>query len=235
MSTQHPEAEHQVASLDEALVAEYLRRHPDFFLRQRALVAELRIPHDVRPALSLIEYQVQVLRDEGTRLRARLDELLRIARSNDRLVEQLHRLTLELLDADSLETVLDALQQNLQHSFHADTVHVILITPLSAQANASLWKPDHPDAARLAKLFQDNRPLCGRLTDEQLQLAFGERAATVKSAALIPLVDGAAQGLLAIGSHNPEHYRPDQGTLFLRQLGAMLARAIHRHLLVNRA
>lgn len=234
MSTQYPEAERRVESLDEVLIAEYLRCHPDFFLRQRTLVAGLRIPHEVRPARSLIEYQVQVLRDEAFQLRARLDELLRIARGNDRLVEQLHRLTLELLDADSLETVLDALRQNLQHSFHADAVHIILITPLPAQANASVWKPDHPDAARLAKLFGGDRPLCGRLNDEQMQLAFGELATGVKSAALIPLADGAAQGLLAIGSHNPEHYRPDQGTVFLRQLGALLARAIHRHLLAGR-
>lgn len=235
MSTQYPGAKRQVESLDEALIAEYLRCHPDFFLRQRALVAELRIPHDVRPARSLIEYQMQVLRDETAQLGARLDELLRIARSNDRLMEQLHRLTLELLDADSLETALDALRQSLRHSFHADAVHIILITPLPAQANASVWEPDHPDAGRLAKLFRDDRPLCGRLNDEQMQLAFGDLAAEVKSAALIPLADGAAQGVLAIGSHNPEHYRPDQGTTFLRQLGAMLARAIHRHLLASHA
>ncbi|MCO6441576.1 MAG: DUF484 family protein [Nitrococcus mobilis] len=229
MSTQRAE------SLDEILIAEYLRRHPDFFLRQRELVAELRIPHDVRPARSLIEYQVQVLRDETAQLRAHLNELLRIARSNDRLVQQLHRLTLELLDADSLETVCDALRQSLRHSFHVDAVHIILITALPAQVNASVWPPDHPDAARLAKLFRGDRPICGRLNDEDMRLAFGELAIRVKSAALIPLADGATQGLLAIGSHNPEHYRPDQGTIFLRQLGALLGRAIQRHLPASQA
>lgn len=235
MNTQYPETEHRVDSLDEVLIADYLRCHPDFFLRQRDLAAELRIPHDVHPARSLIEYQVQVLRDEASRLRARLDELLHIARGNDRLVEQLHRLTLELLDADSLETVIDALRQSLQHSFHADAVHIILVTPLPVRVNASVWKPDHPDATRLAKFCGGDRPVCGRFNDEQMQLAFGELAAKIKSAALIPLTDGAAQGLLAIGSHDPQHYRPDQGTMFLRQLGAMLARAIHRHLLASHA
>lgn len=235
MSTQHPKTEPRAESLDEASIAQYLRRHPDFFLRQRELVTELRIPHEVRPARSLIEYQVQLLRDETSRLRARLDELLHIARGNDRLMEQLHRLTLELIDADSLETALDALRRSLQQSFHADAVHIILITPLPAQANACVWKPDHPDAARLAKLCRGDQPVCGQLDDEQRQLAFGELAAAVKSAALIPLADGAARGLLAIGSHNPEHYRSDQGTVFLRQLGALLGRAIHRHLLASQA
>lgn len=229
MSTQRAE------SLDEILIAEYLQRHPDFFLRQRELVAELRIPHDVRPARSLIEYQVQVLRDETARLRSHLDELLRIARSNDRLMRQLHHLTLELLDADSLETVCDALRQSLRQSFHVDAVHIILITALPAQANVSVWSPDHPGAARLAKLFGGDRPICGRLNDEDMRLAFGELATGIKSAALIPLADGATQGLLAIGSHHPEHYRPDQGTIFLRQLGALLGRAIQRHLPASRA
>lgn len=235
MSTQQSETERCTESLDEALVAQYLRHHPDFFLRQRALLTELRIPHEVRPARSLIEYQVQVLRDEKLRLHARLNELLHIARSNDRLIEQLHRLTLELLDADSLETAFDVLQQNLQHGFDANRVHIILVTALPAQANASVWKPHHPNADRLAKLLRGDRPLCGQLSDEQLQLAFGELAADVKSAALIPLAHGAARGLLAIGSHDPEHYRPDQGTIFLRQLGAMVSRAIHHHLLVSQA
>lgn len=235
MSTQQSETERGTESLDEALVAQYLRDNPDFFLRQRALLTELRIPHEVRPARSLIEYQVQVLRDEKLRLHARLNELLRIARNNDRLVEQLHRLTLELLDADSLETVFDALQQNLQQSFHAQAVHIILITALPAQANASVWKPNDPNATRLAKLLRGDRPLCGQLNEDQLQLAFGELAATVKSAALIPLAHGIARGLLAIGSHDPEHYRPDQGTIFLRQLGAMVGRAIHHHLLASQA
>lgn len=229
MSTQ------QAESLDEGLIAQYLQRHPDFFCRQRELLAKLRIPHDVRPARSLIEYQVQVLRDETARLRAHLDELLRFARSNDRLMQQLHRLTLELLEADSLDSVFDALRQSLRQSFHADAVEVILITVLPAQVNASVWSPDHPDALRLTELFGDDRPVCGRLDEEHRQLAFGKLAAEVKSAALIPLADGPARGMLAIGSRNPEHYRPDQGTVFLRQLGALLGRAIQRHLRVSQA
>lgn len=235
MSRQYPEGECRAKSLDETLIAEYLRHHPDFFLRQRTLLTELRIPHEVRPARSLIEYQVQVLRDESSQLHARLDELLCVARSNDQLMGHLHRLTLDLLDADSLETVVDALRQSLQHSFHADAVRITLVTALPAQANVSVWPPNRAGAARLAKLIDADRPLCGQFNDESMQLAFGELAAKTNSAALIPLAHGAAQGLLAIGSHNPEHYRPDQGTVFLRQLGAMLGRAIHHHLLASQA
>lgn len=230
MSTQHPETKRRAEDLDEVQVLQYLRQHPDFFLRQRDLVTELRIPHEVQPARSLIEYQVQVLRDENARLRERLEDLLRIARSNDRLMDQLHRLTLELLVVDGLEAVLDALRTNLQDCFRADVVHIILVTASTVQANALVLHPEHPDVARLVKLCRHDRPLCGRLDGEQRQLAFGAPATEVKSAALIPLADGAARGLLAIGSHDPDHYRPEQGTVFLRQLGSMLGRAIRHQL-----
>ena len=35
----------EIKVLDDALVADYLRRHPEFFLNQDELLADLRIPH----------------------------------------------------------------------------------------------------------------------------------------------------------------------------------------------
>jgi uncharacterized protein len=50
---------------DEERIARYLTTHPDFFERNTALLAKLRLPH-VRSdsAVSLVERQVEVLRDQ---------------------------------------------------------------------------------------------------------------------------------------------------------------------------
>ena len=51
--------------LAEREVADFLRRHPDFFERHLALLTELVVPHSGRTgAVSLLERQVTVLRDQ---------------------------------------------------------------------------------------------------------------------------------------------------------------------------
>ena len=62
------------ASAD-APIAEYLRQNPEFFVRNEALLATLRLPH-VRGggAVSLVERQVEVLREKSQALESRLAE-----------------------------------------------------------------------------------------------------------------------------------------------------------------
>lgn len=216
--------------LDEAAVADFLRENPEFFLRQRDLLGELRIPHNVAPAVSLIEHQVDALRKEKRRLRWRLDDLLRVARENDRVAELLHRLTLELLDSPGLDATLVTLRDGLRADFRADIVNLVLIGETLPQANVAVLAPGHRDVARMSEHFRGNRPVVGRLSREQMRLAFGEHADDVQSAAVIPLDDTATRGLVAIGSRDPERYRGDQGTVFLTRLGDLVARTIRRAL-----
>ena len=54
--------------LQEEEVAEYLGRHPEFFLRHKVLLDNLQIPHQVKGAVSLFELQQE-------RQRERISEL----------------------------------------------------------------------------------------------------------------------------------------------------------------
>ena len=83
---------------------------------------------------------------------------------------------------------------------------------------------------RESPLLKAPRPLCGRLTREQLHFLFGDSAVAIGSTALVPLFDGRLLGLLAIGSYWPERFQPGMGTVFLRQLGAVAGRALQRYL-----
>lgn len=230
MTSQHNEQQAIAESVDEEAVAAFLKRDPEFFARHHELLQELHIPHDVSPAVSLIEYQVRVLRDEKQRVRRRLDELLRVARDNDRLAEQLHRLTLELLQGESLDAVLIALHEALQHSFRADQVCITLIGRNLPPVNARLLAPEDPAVTRIGEAFHDNRPQVGRLSNEHLGLAFGENIERIASAAVLPLSDGPARGLVAVASHDPERYRSDYGTVFLHRMADLVARAVRVHL-----
>src|SRR5271166_2488571 len=95
-------------ALDDASVAEYLQTYPDFFERNDALLGKLRLPHlrDAGSTVSLVERQVEVLRERNQSLERKLKELLDVARANDQLADRIHRLSQRLIKARLLpETV----------------------------------------------------------------------------------------------------------------------------------
>ena len=72
-------------TLNDPSVGEYLQTYPDFFERNGALLAKLRLPHlrDAGATVSLVERQVEVLRERNQTLERKLKELVDVARAND--------------------------------------------------------------------------------------------------------------------------------------------------------
>ena len=228
MSRQSTESAGTARTLDEQAVVDYLREHPDLLRRHRDVLVDLDIPHESGAAVSLVEYQVAVLREEARELSARLDQLLYIARDNDRLAEQLHRFTLELLAADDLESVLVALRDGLRQDFRADVVQVLLVGSGLPGSGVPVLAADDVEAIQLEEHFPGNTPVVGSLEPERMALIFGEQAETLASAAVIPMDETPLRGFIAIGSRDPDRYHDEQGTVFLGQLGALVARVLRR-------
>ncbi len=207
-------------------IAAFLERDPEFFLRHPQLVARLEIPHECGSASSLLTYQIRQLRGDNQRLRSRLDELLQVARDNDRLAEQLHRLSLELLDAQDRDALVAALREGLREQCRADLVSVALF-PDPREAPGPDTLPEHAREA-FADLLERGTARLGRLPATQAELLFGtEGGQRVASAAVVPVRDNhRIRGVMAVGSEQGDRYHPGQGTLFLEQLGAVAGRAL---------
>ena len=92
--------------LEEQVIADYLRKHPEFFSAHTGLLADIQIPHHTEGAVSLIERQVSVLREQQQETQRQLHALVQVARDNDRLNEQMQRLALALLEAADLPSTL---------------------------------------------------------------------------------------------------------------------------------
>lgn len=234
MSTQREE---EVIDAEmEATVARYLQEHPDFFSRHPAALVGLRVTHESGAAVSIIERQVALLRSERAEQEERLQQMVREAQRNERLSEQFNRLVLELLDAGSLDGVIEAVQRRMLKDFDADAV-VLRLFRSGASADASRaefvdWSESVMEA--FEKVIASRQPVCGRLRPGQLESLFADQADTIRSAALIPLAEQGAKspiyGLLAIGSHSAERFNRDMGTLFLEQIGRVLTRVLRPHL-----
>lgn len=205
--------------LNRARVAEWLESHPDFFRDQPELLDCLNLPHGCG-ASSLIEHQVHRLQDENRRLKGQLEQLSGIAGENERLMQRLHALTLELMDCTDVPAFVDLLCRRLAEDFQADVTRLNLLKPGPDLAGLEPVRalPDNPPPW-LNRLMEGGRAECGRLTRAKLECIFGADSA-ITSAALVP-VDGI--GVLAIGSTTPERFNPDMGTLFLE----LLAKTVH--------
>ncbi|WP_165674115.1 DUF484 family protein [Metapseudomonas otitidis] len=225
MSEKHPDASR---ALDSESVAAYLRQHPEFFVDHEELIPELRIPHQPGEAVSLVERQVKLLRERNIEMRHRLSQLMDVARDNDRLFDKTRRLVLDLLDANTLEEVVGAIEDSLRHEFQVPFVSLILFSDSTLPVGRSVSSAEAHQA--IGGLLVAGKTICGVLRAHELEFLFGaEEGAKVGSAAVVSLNHQGQHGLLAIGSPDPQHYKSSLGTLFLSYIAEVLARVLPRH------
>lgn len=228
MSIEH-KAKGESALPDDGVV-DYLLSHPEFFEVHADLLTKLKIPHPTGTAVSLIERQVEVLRQQHRQLERKLVDLIEVARANDALIERIHRLALALLEGATLPERLYALQEQLRERFGADEVSVFLLHPGSQDADAgpARWlTPEDPGLDQFRETLKSGKSHVGRLRPPQLEFLFGEQAERIASSALVPLGDKGSLGLLAVGSHDMERFSPTLGTAFLTRISELVTAALH--------
>lgn len=210
---------------DADTVAAYLSAHPEFFVDHDELILDLRIPHLPGGAVSLVERQVKLLRERNIEMRHRLSQLMDVARDNDRLFDKTRRLVLDLLDAGSLEEIIGAADESLRHEFQVPFVSLILFseTPLSVGRSASNAEAQQA----IGGLLAGGKTICGVLRPHELAFLFGEEASKEIGSAAVVALDN-QQGILAIGSRDPQHYKSSLGTLFLGYIAEVLTRVLPR-------
>ena len=230
MSTEHKAGLSGAAAELDNTVADYLTTHPEFFEAHSELLAKLKVPHPSGTAVSLIERQVEVLRQQHRQLERKLVDLVEVARSNDALIERIHRLALALLEGATLAERLYALQEELRERFGADEVSAFLLSTKAGDADAgpARWlKPSDAGLEQFNEFLKAGKPHVGRLRPPQLEFLFGEQAERIASAALVPLGDRGMLGLLAVGSHEVDRFSPTLGTAFLTRIGELVTAAVH--------
>jgi uncharacterized protein YigA (DUF484 family) len=231
MKQKLPSEEIQTELSWEEAVARYLEDHPDYFQRYPETLSRILLSHETGgKAVSLIERQVQVLREQNQALQRQLRELVNNARENDVLSGRLHRFATAMIGCASLDDVLDTTYDLLRQEFKLDAV-VILLRGRSVQGGRAELVPE--DDRRLNALFQQfsgGKPICGgKFEDSLMSYLFSGRAAEIKSSALIPLGEKDPHGVLGLGTQDPYRFHPGMGTVYLTRLGEMLTHSLARH------
>lgn len=158
-------------------------------------------------------------------------ELVNVARDNDRLTLRVHQLTLALIDTKSVDNVIDTLNVIFKKEFHADNIKVYLFSDPSLSVEQHLnavIDMDEQISSQFENFFKANRPLCGRLKQQQLDFLFKDQAESIGSAVLMPLGPHGKLGMIAIGSQDHQRFHSSMGTVYLSQMAEIISHTLKR-------
>lgn len=213
----------QTPDLTATQVEEYLQRHPEFFNDHLHLLEKMRIPHPCGNAVSLISKQLEIFRNKHQEQESQLTALIEIARDNDTSINRMHKLTLALLDASTLEEAVVNLEMVLSDYFLTDFVAIRIIRHNPDASIANLFiTPGCEDLEPFSKELVANQPKCGRPSMAQAKVLFGDAALDVKSCAIIPMIFTELEGIVAIGSREEGRFHYSMGNLFLTQMSEII-------------
>ena len=225
------EREQQLAT-DLQLIS-LLRENPDILNRHPELISVLEVTHESGGAVSLIERQVNVLRQQSQNQESRLRELMDVARDNERLSRTCHRLAVDLLATHDVDDVISIVLDTFKAELSADFAVVKLFSDdaeLIERSTGLFVDVNSEELNAFKTMLQHKNTVCGKSTSEQKDYLFDDKAEKVKSVAIIPLVAGANLGLIGLGADNAQRFKSNMGTDFLSQVGELISASLAGHL-----
>lgn len=218
--------------LTEEEIAAWLAANPDFFQRHGELLTSLRVPHASGGVVSLVERQIEMLREKNQGGEARLAELVAIARANEQLAVKIHQFTRRLMRAPTRRAVLAQMEAAIRENFDVAQTVLLLFGNVGTSIEDLRFvhpvAPSDPNLTGFETLLSSGRPRCGQIRDTQRDFIFGADGSGIGSVALVPLMGEAPLGLLVLGSHNRDRFHPGMSTDFLARLGELISDALAR-------
>ncbi len=211
-------------------VADYLSKHPEFFVDFGAVLAKINIPaaHSGR-AISLHERQLEVLREKNRALEMKLADLMRNGQENDAIVEKMQRWTRQLLLQRDDAKLPELVEHGMSEIFSVPQVALRLWGV--AQEFRELPCAAPADDGLIEETHALQRPYCGESKNQAASLWLPSAGADTRSLALLPLrkgIDPKSFGLLVLGSADVDRFRAGMGTAFLERIAETASASLSR-------
>jgi uncharacterized protein YigA (DUF484 family) len=211
---------------------------PDQLLDDRDVMRALSDASGARAGNNVVDLRAIAMQ----KLEERLDSLEETHRSviaaayeNLSGTNQIHRAILELLDPLTFDDFLAALAGNVAQALRVDAVGLLLESTQQPPASSNLLRIVSPGTVGAYISGGRNvslRPVVLRQCMPDTDTVYGESAAWVRSEALMRLDFGTGRlpGLLALGSEDPHHFKPNHGTDLLAFFASVFERTMRRWL-----
>lgn len=175
--------------LSDKEVITFLNQNTDFFIRHPEQLEVIQVNNKNGVVASLINHQVNVLKDRNNQLKNKLSHLIANAEENEKIMSQVFELTLQLSQISHVANVTKHFGQFVKQSFDSDMFKIVIPSYEKVESSASvLCISDEVDFLSVFKEFMSNNtPICGRLRREKLNYIFGKKADKIGSSVILPI------------------------------------------------
>ena len=218
--------------MSEEEVIQYLSKTPDFFSRHSDVLEGLTLPHPINgKVISLLEYQVNVLRQSTADYRGQFERLVEVARENESTMQKSRRLVLAGLTCSSLDDLAIVVDDMVRDDFDVSHHALILYGEFPDSAVRSHVLVDDDVFLSHASGFVDC--FCGVLPANEMRFLFSGGADSIRSVAVLPLLsreggDIRRCGVLVLGAENESAFNKDKGAMFLQYIADLLSAILLR-------
>tara|TARA_B100001059_G_C17827925_1_gene582674 strand:+ start:1404 stop:2096 length:693 start_codon:yes stop_codon:yes gene_type:complete len=215
--------------LDAKQVESYLMENKNFFNAREQLISKFNLPHNKKGSISLIERQIEILREENKAQKDKLIEFIDTGAKNDKISKKILTLATSLISSKSQKNTFEICYNSFFNDFKIKYISFVIFKKLNFQKSDFVLQIDRQDKS--LGLFQtflkSKSPRCNLLTNQQYKLLFKE-SDKIRSSALIPLFVNSHYGFLAIGSDDEKRFNPDMSMDYLTLIGNIISLAIKR-------
>ncbi len=201
--------------ISDSEVLEFLEANPDFFINHPDILEILEIKHASGDATSLIEKQVEIIKEKNLVVSNKLSEFLENAEHNQNLFLKIQKLVLKIISQTNLNDLANTIESFFHEELKTEICKIYFFAPENS-FNLGSEKIITPEIATsvFAELFKANEIALGGLTEENSALIFGAKANVVEGA-IGKLKSNKLAGTLALGSSQTGKFPKDSETLFL--------------------
>ena len=200
--------------LDPKDVELFLLENLDFFETRESLVGEMKFKHSNSSASSLLERQINKLRDEQSDLMNLLSSFISTAQLNEDLFIKSKELTLSILEASSRNKIKDIVEKSFTENFGVNNCR------LDFYSNSSIENIEE----KTGMSFHKTAVYCGSFSGEKMEFLFEDEK--VASVALAVLIDDEKIGILMLGSYERTRYLGDEDTTFIEYIRDILEKKL---------
>jgi uncharacterized protein YigA (DUF484 family) len=200
--------------LDPKEVELFLLDNLDFFESRESLVGEMKFRHSSSSASSLLERQINKLRDEQSNLMDLLSSFVNTAQLNEDLFKKSKELTLLILGASSRNQIKEIVQKSFTGNFGVNNCK------LDFYSNSDIGEIED----KTGMSFHKGAVHCGSFSKEKMEFLFKDE--NVESVALAVLIDSKKIGILMLGSYERTRYLGDEDTTFIEYIRDILEKKL---------
>ena len=216
--------------LKERDVAEFLLMNPNFFKSNPDVLNALEITHNSEGTVSLIQKQVENLRNDYNSTLGNLAQFLENAKENERIFSLTKKITLALLEQENITDLIEELEKRFINDFGASVCKVLFFGGEINKLPKGRVVGKDLAIKSLGELIKPNQIYSGPIDvdSKAKKFLFGNKE-SIKECVLVSLKTKSVTAILMLGSDTNDKYSPEKDSLFLEFISDVASSLIDRH------